>query len=298
LATIEESIAAERARRDDLWAKLVEVGGPSAVPAAILNELKIYFGGRGIWVDKGVTSGVGGSLAGVAVGVLHSGSVYDDDLFEDGALYHYPTTLVPGRDASEIAATKAAARFGLPIFYSIRIGSSNKRDVKLAWVENEDDNSKLFLLRFGDTPPQRRLTPADERPFTLKEKRDKEEMKANRTKRQANFKFNVLKYYQKPVCAVCDVHLSKMLDAAHVVDVQHGGTDDERNGLILCANHHRVFDAHLFAIEPITHKIHCTPTYPASLLGIRKPALQGRHPHRAAVTWRWESWKKKHEGIS
>src|SRR5215472_10558353 len=40
--------------------------------------------------------------SGIAVGLLHTGSAYDDDLFEDGVIYHFPVTNRPGRrDASE-----------------------------------------------------------------------------------------------------------------------------------------------------------------------------------------------------
>jgi len=54
---------------------------------------------------------------GVTVSVLHTGSSYPDDLANDGVIYHYPTTSrPPGRGASEIEATKEAARLRLPIF--------------------------------------------------------------------------------------------------------------------------------------------------------------------------------------
>src|SRR5260370_21384386 len=133
------SLENEWTRRDELWTKLIQAGGPSAVPAAKLNELRIFYGGRGIWVDKSKTENIGGSSEGVTVGLLHSGSVYDDDLFEDGAVYHYPTTAVPRPDAAERGATKAASRLGLPVFLSISNRSTGLRDVKLAWIESSDD---------------------------------------------------------------------------------------------------------------------------------------------------------------
>tara|TARA_Y100000588_G_C13508028_1_gene608181 strand:+ start:247 stop:495 length:249 start_codon:yes stop_codon:yes gene_type:complete len=46
-----------------------------------------------------------------------------------------------------------------------------------------------------------------------------------------------------------------MLQAAHIVPKEFDGTDDPRNGLMLCANHHAAFDANLFAIDPDTLEV-------------------------------------------
>ena len=46
-----------------------------------------------------------------------------------------------------------------------------------------------------------------------------------------------------------------MLQAAHIVAKEFDGTDDPRNGLMLCANHHAAFDAKLFTIHQDTLKI-------------------------------------------
>lgn len=291
-----QSLENERTRRNDLWAKLAEAGGPSAVPAAKLNELKIFHGGRGIWVDKITTKNIGGSSGGVTVGLLHSGSVYDDDLFEDGAIYHYPTTAVPGRDAAEIAATKAASRIGLPVFLSIVNRSTGLRDVKLAWVESSDDSLKQFMLKFGEKPFDQPGHQTNDQVFVVTAPRDKEEIITNRSKRQPRFKFQVLSYYNKIECCLCNIRAPRLLDAAHIVDVQHNGTDDPRNGLILCANHHRAYDAQMFAIEPFSHQVVRAPKQPSSDdLGITKAGLDTliNKPHIEALTWRWARWKHK-----
>jgi hypothetical protein len=45
------------------------------------------------------------------------GSAYDDDLFEDGVIYHFPVTKRPGRrDASETAAIRNLFELRLPVF--------------------------------------------------------------------------------------------------------------------------------------------------------------------------------------
>jgi len=43
------SVQVERDRRADLWSRLIAARGPSDVSASALNDLKIFYGGRGIW---------------------------------------------------------------------------------------------------------------------------------------------------------------------------------------------------------------------------------------------------------
>ncbi|MET4455454.1 HNH endonuclease signature motif containing protein [Bradyrhizobium sp. RT3b] len=291
-----ETLEGERERREELWMKLIEAGGPSSVSAALLNELKLFYGGRGIWVDKAKTQNVGGSRDGVTVGLLHSGAIYEDDLFEDGAIYHYPTTEVPGRDASEIAATKAAQEFALPVFLSILNRSTGLRDVKRAWVESSEDALKQFKLTYAERRQDQEYKQDSRRDFVVTAPRTKEEKTTNRSKRHPGFKFDVLRHYGDVSCCLCDVRALRLLDAAHIVDVQHNGTDDPRNGLILCANHHRAYDAQMIAIEPGSYHLKCDPKQPSfDELGITKTSIASlsAKPHDDALFWRWERWKHK-----
>jgi putative restriction endonuclease len=242
---------------------------------------------------------VGGSADGVTVGFLHSGAIYEDDLFEDGAIYHYPTTEVHGRDAAEIAATKAAGELGLPIFLSIINRSSGLRDVKRAWLESSDDRLKQFKLTYSGHSIPTAQKPEVDPPFAVTSPRSKKEVTANRSKRHPGFKYDVLSHYDAVECCLCEVREPRLLDAAHIVDVQHNGTDDPRNGLILCANHHRAYDALMFAIEPKTYRLECGPKKPSLKdLGITRTSIEylARKPHHEALLWRWNRWKKKGNG--
>ena len=114
---MDDQIAHELALRRSMWDRLAQSGGPRKAKPQLLRDLGIYGGAQGIWVDKERTRKLTNSGTGVTVGVLHTGSSYADDLSDDGVLYHYPTTArSPGRDQSEVDATKAAGRFGLPVF--------------------------------------------------------------------------------------------------------------------------------------------------------------------------------------
>lgn len=47
-------------------------------------------------------------------------------------------------------------------------------------------------------------------------------------------------------CAICGLDVPQVLEAAHLVPHAEGGRASSDNGCILCANHHRAFDAGLY----------------------------------------------------
>jgi putative restriction endonuclease len=90
-------------------------------------------------------------------------------------------------------------------------------------------------------------------PFVLKTKRKRVESRISRVARSSAFPTRVNKEYQW-TCAISGVALatpSKMYEvqAAHVVPVSEGGTDDIRNGLALSHTLHWAFDWGLFGIR-------------------------------------------------
>ena len=91
-------------RRKALWDSLIAQGGPTNVAPKLLRELRIYGGAQGIWVNKNTTAVASPDGVGVAVGALHNGSSYDDDLSDDGIIYHFPDT------DSEAAALRSPYR--------------------------------------------------------------------------------------------------------------------------------------------------------------------------------------------
>ncbi len=102
------SVDAEREYRHHRWTDLNKTGGPKQVPVTLVNDLRIFYGGRGIWVDKARSGPITSDGTGVIVGLLHTDRHYADDLSSDDVLYHYPFTQHKGRDKAEVDATKAA----------------------------------------------------------------------------------------------------------------------------------------------------------------------------------------------
>ncbi len=81
-----------------------------------------------------------------------------------------------------------------------------------------------------------------------------------------------------------------MLDGAHLRPKRLKGTDDARNGLVLCALHHRALDGDLYAIDPDSLRV-CIAADGPSLadLRIRRESINHlpKKPHRDALEWLW-----------
>ena len=68
----------------------------------------------------------------------------------------------------------------------------------------------------------------------------RERAAALRALRDPGFRSRVLRAYHHK-CAVCGIDLDFVI-AAHVVSVGQGGSDETKNGIALCPNHHEAFD--------------------------------------------------------
>ncbi|MGW3572230.1 HNH endonuclease [Streptomyces sp. NPDC000941] len=295
------TVQGERAWRLAVWSHLQLTEDLTQVPPAVLRAFGVYGGAQGVWVDKARTEAV--HAAGVTMGVLHTGAHYPDDISDDDVIYHYPTTdRGPGRDESEIAATKAAAALELPLFVIAKsTPRSTVRIVRLAWVEGWEERSRIFLITFGDSKPEHVLTEdhSDEQPFSLTGNRSRSTRRNVRERPgQRRFKLRVFQRYG-PRCPLSGIAVPEMIEAAHLRPDADDGTDDPRNGMPLNAALHRAFDAHLFAIAPDTLDVVTRPEGPTrEQLGIITPHLRGlaHHPHEAALRWRYTEWLSRHGG--
>jgi hypothetical protein len=218
-----------------------------------VRELGIYGGASGVWVDKTRTREF--AQEGVAVGLLHTGRHYDDDIDESGVLYHYPTTQRQGsRDNNEIQAIKNAKTLKLPIFVIRNLGVRKKID--LAWLDDFDDQLRICVLTFHGVNPDANTyrSPVEISTLPLFGPRKKSTVEVLRAERDPLFKFNILKRFQG-TCLVTEINVTEMLDAAHIIPVASGGTESSENGMLLSASAHRALDSGLWAINPSTLQI-------------------------------------------
>lgn len=278
--------------RLQMWVDLLAEGGPYGVSSQLLRDLGMYGGAQGIWRDKERTASITPDGTGVTVSLLHTGSSYPDDLAEDGVLYHYPRTNRPeARDLGEIEATKAAGRLRVPVFViTYPTPNSSVRDVHLGWIEGWDDESRLFLVSFQEEAPVDLLVePDDSIPFSLVSEAEPSQALAPTRPGQQHFRFLVFQRYG-PKCAVCDLAIPEVLDAVHLMPKAAGGSDDPRNGLVLCAVHHRALDARLFGIEPESLRLCFRAEGPSRQdLRITRDSISHLRwlPHAEALTWLW-----------
>jgi putative restriction endonuclease len=279
----------ELARREQLWSALSGIDGTAIAAPGELRERGIYRGAGGIWVDKVTTSSVSPNGKGVAVAILHTGRHYPDDLSDDGMLYHYPRTNRPaGRDRAEIEALKNAGRLRLPLFVITEADGGRKRLLRLGWVEDWDDESQQALVSFEPTD-LRSLPREEDDPFELREAHGGRRISVKARRYQQRFKLDVLKRYGTH-CAMCSVAVPQLIKAAHLLPYSKGGTNDPRNGLPLCANHHDALDRGLVKIHPLTLALAVTSSYTHQQLGITQRdlcALRAK-PHREALQALWD----------
>jgi|SRR5580700_914334 putative restriction endonuclease len=247
------SVVAERARRYRVWSELTtRYPGGLGAPASFVRQLGIYGGmGQGIFVDKKRTTGAI-VKNGVAVGLNWANGYAEDGAEGDQFIYGYPSTRRPGlSDSNEIAAVKNARGLDLPVFFIDAVTSPSARNVRLAWVLDWDDAQRAFVLVFSEPERQTEIrTPTQ--PFVLdKTGDDRVGREAKDRPGQRMFKYRVLKRYGSQ-CALCSLSIPPLLDAAHLKPSALLGTDDERNGLVLCKVHHTALDKRLIAINPKT----------------------------------------------
>ena len=251
-----------------------------------MRELGIYGGASGVWNDAARTRGIGDADS-VTVGLLHTGRHYADDLSDDALLYHYPDTARPGKDRSEIEATKAAARLRLPVFVVLQEG--DRRSVRKGWVVTSDDDEQLFLVEFGAAPVRvPRGNQVDPDPFQLFEDREEVFRQPRGRPNQQRFKMQVIQRYGGR-CALCDSGVTEWIHAAHLAGDAESGSSDPRNGLPLCSNHHTALDRGLIAVDPSDGRIHVRG-YSAAELNLRRPDLShlAAQPAAEALRHRWD----------
>ena len=78
--------------------------------------------------------------------------------------------------------------------------------------------------------------------------------------RSARFRVEIVAAYNG-CCAMCGLGLG-LVEGAHIYPASApSSSDDVRNGLALCPNHHAAFDRYLLCLQPSTHRILLHPSF-------------------------------------
>ncbi|HXQ89101.1 MAG TPA: HNH endonuclease [Solirubrobacterales bacterium] len=116
-----------------------------------------------------------------------------------------------------------------------------------------------------------------------------------RLARSSTFRPKVLKAYE-PKCALCDIGLDVLLEAAHIFPVNlPGSSDSAANGLPVCLHHHALLDEHKIYIDSDDLSVKLHPELRSGRLGeslsvlaaTTEEALQVPPSLRKATVKRW-----------
>jgi putative restriction endonuclease len=287
----------ETMNRERIWREIVANYKGQNIPAHILRDTyRIYGGSGGIWVDRERTSKISNDDAGIIISVFHKGTPSPDDLSETSILQPYPVTNRQGRqDDNEIAATKNAKRFNIPVFVITRSKlNRTRREVKKGFVRDWDDLNKTFLIEYGKFPEYTKDGSfSEDIPFNLNQKRKRS--LASRNETSPRFSFDVFKRYGR-CCAVCTMHVEGVVTAAHIKPVSENGSDDPRNGIPLCRNHHAAFDKCHFTIHPGSYQVVTREQGPSKEeLGIQDENISKlkAFPDRMALQWHYKRFLRE-----
>jgi len=284
-AAVLNTIDTERERRKKMWDQLTAA---PEITAAMLKKLDVYRGQAGIFFDKAITEGpLSGS--GIALSFRHTGETYADDLSDDGVIYHYPSTKRGGsHDEGEIESARTAFRLAMPVFVITGPKGASVRGVRLGYVEDYDDAAKFFLITFAQAP-LKTVYANNADPFELTGALAEPTLKMVRSRpNQQRFAAAVFKLYGS-MCAACGFDVAGIVVAAHLRPKKASGSDDPRNGLPLCANHHAAMDKGLWRLDPAGNKVVCAPGVTAKSLNLTQTDLSHltTQPHADAVQWLW-----------
>lgn len=118
--------------------------------------------------------------------------------------------------------------------------------------ESLSENDKNAISRFG------KINIIDDT-FMFEEVRELPE--DNDNIRSARFTYNLLSKFGKKKCAFCDCEISNLISGAHIwpvanikkerisIEDKKNYASDPNNGIWLCENHHKLFDAHLLTVD-------------------------------------------------
>lgn len=122
-------------------------------------------------------------------------------------------------------------------------------------MPNRDDTQYKENTVFEDTFSHKLLVSNSHRDGIWHSSEERQRYCCSHLCRKASFRNRVLNAYNRK-CAICGESIEEVLQAAHILAVKDGGSDDTENGVCLCANHHLMYDRGMFHIDAATKQIY------------------------------------------
>lgn len=154
-------------------------------------------------------------------------------------------------------------------------------------MTTNEARAPLKRLGFDEVPSAKRLTDSQQ------DARSRSYYQILARPQQGEFRRKILEAYNE-TCAVTGCSVVEALEAAHIQPFSENGSDKLENGLLLRGDLHRLFDAHLVAIEPETLKIVISKNLVAdygSLMG-KTIKLHSQNQASQALEKRWKVFQK------
>jgi putative restriction endonuclease len=169
------------------------------------------------------------------------GPYADEEL--DDSLFAYAYR--EGSDNGDNRKLRAAFELKQPIILLRKIRTSAFVPIFPVYVVADDIERRRFLIALDE-----KLASVQD-PLELQPlEREYADRVAKQRLHQPEFRARVLLAYEYR-CAVCDLRLPRLLDAAHIIaDGEPDGTPTVNNGLSLCKIHHAAYDANHLGISP------------------------------------------------
>ena len=291
---------AERDRRTSMWEAVQRIQQERPLLAKEVNAIGCYHPGRGIWRDKKLTSDLTSSGNGICVGIKSSGK-YEDDIDEEIGTYDYPLTEVPGYDQGDIDSMRAALELGLPVFLirdtnakgELVQGKGPKRRVDRIEFLEDDPISGNLVFTFSLGGRRDYQLPADEEGSCFQARETTKKEVSTKKRSQAAFRAAVVRRYGSKACALCGAP-AEVIEAAHIVPVSDNGSDDSGNGLLLCRNHHALFDMGKWCLDPTSLEVIPATGHDLKSLGVTRANASHLRlaPSKEALDWRWEHFSR------
>lgn len=163
-----------------------------------------------------------------------------DDRELDGALFRYDYRA--GSIQGDNAKLRRAMDLELPIILLRKIGTGVYVPIFPVYVAKDDQARRQFILTLDRQVPILAAVDGAQRSYL--------ERMVRQRLHQAEFRGRVMQAYATQ-CAVCNLRLGRLLEAAHIIgDREEGGDPVVTNGLSLCTIHHAAYDADLLGISP------------------------------------------------
>lgn len=241
---------------------------------------------KGIWNPRALSA---------TLSIVSSKDGPYDDHELDGALFRYDYRV--GSIEGDNTKLRRAMELDLPIILLLKIGPKYYTPVFPVYVIEDDKSARRFVLALDNVV---RVLQTSSSPM---EKAYAATI-VRRRLHQAEFRGRVLRAYETQ-CAVCNLRLGRLLEAAHIVaDSEVGGDPLVTNGLSLCRIHHGAYDADLIGVSPdyvveVNHNLLEAIDGPMLRHGLQEmherpltiPTRPGDHPDRDRLAARYETFR-------